>query len=77
MLSTLSTYPIAFRVSARRFVCTGLVAAVVLLTALAVTAQSASAYQGGWDRNHWWVKVTSGEIASGAAGAICGYFVDA
>jgi hypothetical protein len=36
---------------------------------------SAEAAQGGWDRDHWWLKVTRGEILSGAVSGICGRYV--
>lgn len=37
--------------------------------------QVAEAYQGGWDRDHWWIKVTRGEVAAGAVTVICLRFV--
>jgi hypothetical protein len=37
--------------------------------------QSAQAYGGGWDRDHWWIKVTRGEVASGVVTGVCLYFV--
>ena len=40
-----------------------------------LSPQPAEAYQGGWDRDHWWIKVTRGEVASGAVSAVCWYFV--
>jgi len=35
---------------------------------------SAQAAEGGWDVDHFWVKITNGEIVSGAAQAICRQF---
>jgi hypothetical protein len=37
--------------------------------------QSAQAYQGGWDSDHWWISVTRGEVASGVVTFACAYFV--
>jgi hypothetical protein len=31
-------------------------------------------FQGGWDRDHFWVKVTKGEILGGMTTGVCRYF---
>lgn len=36
---------------------------------------SAQAFQGGWDRDHWWFKITRGEVLSGMTTGICWRFV--
>ena len=36
-----------------------------------VAPPAAEAFQGGWDRDHFWIKVTAGEIAQGATYALC------
>lgn len=36
-----------------------------------VAPTNAQAFQGGWDRDHAWVKVTRGEIAQGLTYALC------
>jgi len=36
-----------------------------------VAPQTAQAYEGGWDRDHGWMKITAGEIAQGATYALC------
>jgi hypothetical protein len=41
----------------------------------ALAPQQAEAFQGGWDRDHWWFKATKGEVASGATAAICARYV--
>ena len=38
-------------------------------------AAPAEAYEGGWDRDHWWLKVTRGEVLGKAVAGICWYFV--
>lgn len=40
-----------------------------------ISPQPAEAFQGGWDRNHWWIKVTRGEVGSGIVTAVCAYYV--
>lgn len=40
-----------------------------------VAPQSAEAIQGGWDRDHWWIKATRGEVYGGVVGLSCGRFV--
>jgi hypothetical protein len=36
-----------------------------------VAPQQAEAFEGGWDRDHWWIKVTNGEVASGIVTVAC------
>lgn len=36
-----------------------------------VMPQRAEAFQGGWDRDHWWIKVTRGEVVGGLVTGIC------
>jgi hypothetical protein len=33
--------------------------------------QPAAAFEGGWDRDHAWIKVTAGEVAQGATYGLC------
>ncbi|HEX2162280.1 MAG TPA: hypothetical protein VHF88_10730 [Thermoleophilaceae bacterium] len=40
-----------------------------------VAPQSAEAFQGGWDRDHWWIKVTRAEVFQGVVVVACGRFV--
>lgn len=35
----------------------------------------AEAFQGGWDRNHWWIKVSRGEVYGGVVSLACGRYV--
>lgn len=43
----------------------------------AAAPASAEAYQGGWDRDHWWIKASAGDVARGAVAAICARYVPA
>jgi hypothetical protein len=36
-----------------------------------IAPQTAQAFEGGWDRDHAWIKVTAGEIAQGATYGLC------